>query len=71
MVLIDRCMDLPDENGLGFSDDGQIAFWALEAAARTTAAGLLQGNNGKLMPNASASRPQAAAMVNRLLDLTA
>ena len=71
MVLIDRCMDLPDENGLGFSDDGQIAFWALEAAARTTAAGLLQGNNGKLMPNASASRAQAAAMVNRLLDLTA
>ncbi|MBM6888503.1 S-layer homology domain-containing protein, partial [Pseudoflavonifractor phocaeensis] len=55
MVLIDRCMDLPDENGLGFSDDGQIAFWALEAAARTTAAGLIQGNNGKLMPNASAS----------------
>lgn len=71
MVLIDRCMDLPDENGLGFSDDGQIAFWALEAAARTTAAGLIQGNNGKLMPNASASRAQAAAMVNRLLDLTA
>ena len=71
MVLIDRCMDLPDENGLGFSDDGQIAFWALESAARTTAAGLIQGNNGKLMPNASASRAQAAAMVNRLLDLTA
>lgn len=71
MVLIDRCMDLPDENGLGFSDDGQIAFWALEAAARTTAAGLIQGNNGKLMPNASASRAQAAAMVNWLLDLTA
>ena len=40
MVLIDRCVDLPDENGLGFSDDSQIAFWALEAAARTAAGGV-------------------------------
>ncbi len=71
MVLIDRCVDLPDINGLGFSDDGQIAFWALEAAARTTAAGLFQGNSGKLTPSAAASRAQAAAVVNRVLDLTA
>ena len=40
MVLIDRCVDLPDENGLGFSDDSEIAFWALEAAARTAAGGV-------------------------------
>ena len=71
MVLIDRCMDLPDENGLGFSDDGQIAFWALEAAARTAAAGLFQGNNGRLMPTGTASRAQAAAVINRVLALTA
>ena len=38
----DRCTDLPDENGLGFDDD-EIAFWALEAAARTAAAGLFRG----------------------------
>lgn len=71
MVLIDRCVDLPDQNGLGFSDDSQIAFWALEAAARTSAAGLFQGDNGKLMPSAAASRAQAAAVVNRVLALTA
>ena len=71
MVLIDRCLDLPDQNGLGFSDDGQIAFWALEAAARTTAAGLFQGDNGKLTPSGGATRAQAAAVVNRILALTA
>ena len=71
MVLIDRCVDLPDENGLGFSDDGQIAFWALEAAARTAAAGLFQGDNGRLMPTGTASRAQAAAVISRVLALTA
>lgn len=71
MVLIDRCMDLPDQNGLGFSDDGQIAFWALESAARTAAAGLFQGDNGRLMPTDTASRAQAAAVINRVLALTA
>ena len=71
MVLIDRCVDLPDENGLGFSDDSEIAFWALEAAARTSAAGLFQGDNNKLMPNDTASRAQAAAVINRVLALAA
>lgn len=71
MVLIDRCVDLPDQNGLGFPDDGQIAFWALEAAARTAAAGLFQGDNGRLMPTDTASRAQAAAVINRVLALTA
>ena len=70
MVLIDRCVDLPDENGLGFSDGSEIAFWALEAAART-AAGLFQGDNNKLMPNDTASRAQAAAVINRVLALAA
>lgn len=69
MVLIDRCVELPDQNGLGFSDDKQIAFWALEAAARTCAAGLFQGDNGRLMPDATASRAQAAAVNNRVLAL--
>ena len=71
MVLIDRCVDLPDENGLGFSDDSQIAFWALEAAARTAAAGLFQGDNNKLIPTDTASRAEAAAVINRVLALTA
>lgn len=69
MVLIDRCTDLPDENGLGFSDDDEIAFWALEAAARTAAAGLFEGNGGALMPTGTATRAQAAAVVSRVLDL--
>ena len=70
MTIIDRCLDLPDENGLGFSDDGDIAFWALEAAARTTAAGLFQGgNNNELMPLATSTRAEAATVVSRITDL--
>lgn len=57
-VILDRCLDLPDENGLGFSDDGDIALWALEAAARTSAAGLFQGSGGRLMPLATSTRKE-------------
>ena len=70
MTIIDRCLDLPDENGLGFADDGDIAFWALEAAARTSAAGLFQGGSGnKLMPLSTSTRAEAAAVLSRVTDL--
>lgn len=70
MVIIDRCLDLPDENGLGFADDGDITFWALEAAARTSAAGLFQeGSGNKLMPLFTSTRAEAAAVLSRVTDL--
>ena len=70
MVILDRCLDLPDENGLGFSDDGSIAFCALEAAARTSAAGLFQGGNGNaLMPLSTSSRAEAATVLKRVVDI--
>lgn len=70
MVIIDRCLDLPDENGLGFADDGDIAFWALEAAARTSAAGLFQGGSGNsLMPLSTSTRAEAATVLSRVTDL--
>lgn len=70
MVIIDRCLDLPDENGLGFADDGDIAFWALEAAARTSAAGLFQGGSGNaLRPLATSTRAEAAAVLSRVTAL--
>ena len=68
MVILDRCLDLPDENGLGFSDDGDIALWALEAAARTSAAGLFQGSGGRLMLLATSTRAEAAAVISRVAD---
>ena len=67
MVLLDRMLDLPDQNGLGFSDDGQIAVWALEAAARTTAAGLFTGSDGRLMPTAPTTRAEGATLIDRIL----
>ena len=60
---------LPEATGLGFDDDGDIALWALEAAARTTAAGLFGGSGGRLSPNASATRAEAAQVVSRVLEL--
>lgn len=71
MVLLDRVLSLPDQNGLGFADDGSIAFWALEAAARTTAAGLFSGNESNcLLPTSPATRAQAATLTYRLLSMT-
>ena len=69
MTIIGRCLDLPDENGLGFADDGDIAFWALEAAARTSAAGLFQGGSGNaLMPLATSTRAEAATVLSRVVE---
>ncbi len=69
MVLLDRVLDLPDKNGLNFSDTGSIAFWALEACARVTAAGLFQGVNGRLDPAGHTTRAQAAQIVSRLMEM--
>lgn len=70
MVLIDRFLQLPDKNGLGFVDDGQIAIWALESVARVTAAGLFTGNDkNQLSPTKSASRGEAATVTLRLLEM--
>ena len=69
MVLVDNFVELPEANGLGFDDDGDIALWALEAAARTTAAGLFGGSGGRLSPSVSATRAEAAQVVSRVLEL--
>ena len=68
MLLIDCFLELPDANGLGFEDDGSIALWALESAARTTAAGIFDGSGDRLMPTQSASRAEAATVIVRLLE---
>lgn len=70
MTIIDRAVTLPNQNGLGFPDDGELDLWALQAAARTTAAGLFRGNSeGKLLPLAVASRAEAAQVVVRTAAL--
>lgn len=69
MVLIDRFLQLPDKNGLGFADDGKISMWALNAVARVTAAGLFSGNEQNMLnPTKSASRGEAATVTLRLLE---
>ena len=68
MVLIDRFLDLPNQNGLGFTDDGDISVWALEAVARVTAAGIFSGNDNN-QPTNSASRAEAATVTQRLIGM--
>lgn len=71
MVLADRFLDLPDQNGLSFADDGDIAFWALESVARVTACGLFGGDQvNHLLPTQAATRGQAAAITLRIMDFT-
>ena len=67
MVILDQALDLPEENGLDFTDTEDIAVWALPAAARVTAAGLMTGSYGQLLPDAPCTRGEAAALVNALL----
>ena len=71
MVMIDRVLELPDVNGLGFADDGDIAIWALNSAARTTGAGIFQGSGSKLLPKAAATRAEAATVLAEVLDYAA
>ena len=69
MVIIDRSVRLPDGNGLRFTDTGDIAFWALQAAARVTYSGIFTGAGGSLSPNGSATRAEAAQIVLRVVNL--
>ncbi len=67
MAILDRSIEFPDGNGLNFSDVGSISFWALEAAARLTCAGIFTGSNGLLNPRAYATRAEAAQIVARVV----
>ncbi len=68
MVIIDRAVKLPDGNGLRFNDTGDIAFWALQAAARVTYAGIFAGSGGALNPNGPATRAEAAQIAARVVN---
>lgn len=68
MVILDRALDLPNGNGLYFSDTGDIAFWALQSAARVTYAGLFTGSDGRLNPLAHMTRAEAAQAIERIVE---
>lgn len=48
-----------------FSDAADAAGWAVSALRWAVGQGILQGYDGRLMPDATASRSQTAAIINR------
>ena len=53
-----------------FPDEGTFASWARESILRCGALGLLQGGDGgNFLPDASATRGEAAVVLQRLLRL--
>lgn len=49
-----------------FKDKNQISPWAADACARMVKTDILRGDNGYLQPGASATRAEAAVLLNRL-----
>lgn len=67
-VLLARVLPLPAEQNLPYRDAADVPAWARDSVARLTAAGLLQGREGACWPKASATRAEAAALLQRALD---
>jgi len=55
----------------GFQDAGAVASWGSEAISWAVGAGILNGSDGKLLPNGDATRAQVAAMLHRFADWSA
>lgn len=55
----------------GFSDADEVSFWARDAVAGMIRAGIVEGKEGKLLnPQASMTRAETAALMQRLLQIT-
>lgn len=59
-------LDTAVQGGLsGFSDSGEVSSWAEAALAWAVGADILQGEDGRLMPQGTASRAEIAAVLMR------
>ncbi|MBR3391412.1 MAG: S-layer homology domain-containing protein [Firmicutes bacterium] len=69
-LLYRACNASPGGTDLSvFSDGAQVAEWAVPAMQWAVAQGILKGDAGRLLPAATASRCQTAAVVNRYRSL--
>lgn len=48
-----------------FGDSGAVASWGREAISWAVSVGILNGNNGMLLPNGDATRAEVSAMLHR------
>ena len=65
-VDTDKAME--NTNTLSFDDAFTVSDWAAEGMNWCVAVGILNGSNGKLNPRGSATRAQAAAMLQRFCE---
>lgn len=69
-LLYRACNASPGGTDLSaFSDGAQVAEWAVPAMQWAVAQGILKGDAGRLLPAATASRCQTAAVINRYRSL--
>lgn len=55
----------------GFGDADEVSFWARDVVAGMIRAGIVEGQDGKLLnPQASMTRAETAALMQRLLQMT-
>lgn len=57
------------EYAMGYSDEGELHSWAVEAARWWSAKGVVTGKGGKLVPQGKATRAETAAMLQRYCQL--
>ncbi len=63
-------IEISKEGAVVYTDDAQIADWAMDAVAEMKRAGLLEGNaDGSFAPKRNATRAEAAALFVRLLNI--
>ena len=68
MVMLARVLKLSGEAGAtaGFTDEAQIASWAVDAVKSMAAKGYVQGSNGMINPTASITRAEMATMLSNI-----
>ena len=52
----------------GFADSGNVSSWAKDALQWTVAEGIINGSDGKLLPQGNATRAQVSAILMRFLE---
>ena len=52
----------------GFADSGKVSSWAKDAVQWTVAEGIINGSDGKLLPQGNATRAQVSAILMRFIE---
>ena len=63
-------ISLPEISHTEFTDASEIAPWAKAAADTLSAAGIIVGSNNCFMPNANATRAEAAVIIHRIMSFS-